>query len=584
MRTNYGVNLAIILSLIFPLGSFKLVKSSWADCSIPCSKIGDVYTCTVASYDCINDAVTAALPGDTVSIVDNNSNIWATMLVITKGITLRCAPGAGHIISTVGTTPDYTYGTHFAIKYDPANPGLNESFRITGCYFDLTQAYGGIQLNNRTTGDAPSVNRIRIDHNTFYHSSDRTMEINGQVYGVVDNNVIDTFTLSYGGAIQFTGRNRSDWDYKSLSFGSPENIYFEDNTILTNDTIGAGGAAMRYVFRYNTITFGTIRYSISPIFDAHGNTTGSNYATMGVEIYGNNMTFTQAGGGGNLLNQRGGRAVCFYNKANNIPSSNLWSTIWEEEPDWHSPTNTICPVTDPNYANSGCDKEGYPEHVNNSYYWNNRGGANEVVNATIDMITGGPGGTVTWESNHLYDSAKDFRGYCEVADGPWDSVRILSGTGAGQWRGVLDCGIGFITIDSPWNPMPDNTSSYEVRLRHWSTNIVNENAQFWNHNSDFNGSAGIGCGVLANRPATCTTGVGYWATSQSCSNLTSLVGTNPVTPISGTLYKCTAPNVWTAYYTPYTYPHPLRTDCLNYPRLCDRDGNAPAAPTGLRVE
>src|SRR5213593_4734233 len=28
---------------------------------------------------------------------------------------------------------------------------------------------------------------------------------------------------------------------------------------------------------------------------------------------------------------------------------------------------------------------------------------------------------------------------------------------------------------------------------------------------------------------------------------------------SGVLYKCTATNTWTLYYTPYTYPHPLAT-------------------------
>jgi hypothetical protein len=297
------------------------------------------------------------------------------------------------------------------------------------------------------------------------------------------------------------------------------------------------------------------------------------------------MTFTRSDGGGNLLNQRGGRALCFNNKANNIASSYLWSTIWEEEPDWHQPTNTICPAADPNYPNSGCDIQGYPEHVNNSYYWNNRGGPNEVVNATIDMITGGPGDTAAWDATHLYDSSKDFRGFCVVGDGPWNSVKIISGTGAGQWRGIADCGVGYITTDSAWSPMPDNTSTYEVRMRHWSPNIVNENAQFWNYNASFNGNSGIGCGPLANRPATCTTGVGYWVTNQSCSDLIGLVGANPAQPIAGTLYKCTSTNNWTAYYTPYTYPHPLRTDCGNYPTLCDASGDStpPAAPTGLSV-
>ena len=73
-----------------------------------------------------------------------------------------------------------------------------------------------------------------------------------------------------------------------------------------------------------------------------------------------------------------------------------------------------------------------------------------------------------------------------------------------------------------------------------------------------NTGGGVGCGTLANRPPTCTAGVGYWATNQSCSDLTGMVGANPSTPIDGTLYKCTSTNIWTSYYTPYTYPHPLR--------------------------
>jgi len=76
----------------------------------------------------------------------------------------------------------------------------------------------------------------------------------------------------------------------------------------------------------------------------------------------------------------------------------------------------------------------------------------------------------------------------------------------------------------------------------------------------FDGSAGVGYGPLARRPANPTTiGVGYWATDQDITNLEGKVGKNPSTPISGTLYKCTAPGVWTAYFKPYTYPHHLRT-------------------------
>lgn len=93
----------------------------------------------------------------------------------------------------------------------------------------------------------------------------------------------------------------------------------------------------------------------------------------------------------------------------------------------------------------------------------------------------------------------------------------------------------------------------------------NPNVNYWSDNTSCEGSTcstlstGVGCGTLANLPANCTVGVGYWATNQSCTNLTGMVGASPTTPISGTLYKCTSTNTWTAYYTPFTYPHPLTT-------------------------
>lgn len=109
-----------------------------------------------------------------------------------------------------------------------------------------------------------------------------------------------------------------------------------------------------------------------------------------------------------------------------------------------------------------------------------------------------------------------------------------------------------------------------------------ENVNFWSqHSGTFNGSGdagnggGVGCGKLTDRPATCQTGVAYWATNQSCTDMTGMVGANPSTPITGTLYKCTATNIWTEYYTPYIYPHPLRTE--------SGDTTPPAAPSGLSV-
>jgi len=85
-------------------------------------------------------------------------------------------------------------------------------------------------------------------------------------------------------------------------------------------------------------------------------------------------------------------------------------------------------------------------------------------------------------------------------------------------------------------------------------------------------TTGVGIGLLANRPASCTTGVAYWATDQGNWNQSG-DGTG-----SGVLYKCTATNTWSVFYVPYTYPHPLQM-------LVSGTGSStpPDAPTGLAI-
>jgi len=82
---------------------------------------------------------------------------------------------------------------------------------------------------------------------------------------------------------------------------------------------------------------------------------------------------------------------------------------------------------------------------------------------------------------------------------------------------------------------------------------IAENSEFYNYTATFDGTVGIGSGLYADMPATCTVGVAYWATDKGGNwHLTN------ETENDGTLYKCTEINTWTDYYTPYTYPHPLR--------------------------
>lgn len=158
-----------------------------------------------------------------------------------------------------------------------------------------------------------------------------------------------------------------------------------------------------------------------------------------------------------------------------------------------------CPDKCASPYDSGTDfvatPNGKPQHVSNSYFWINKDDGQEV-GAYVNM-----------------DCCTGLGGY-----GPWSDCCIH--------------GLG--------NPS------------------LQANSEWWEYKQAFDGKAGVGCGTLAARPATCTTGVGYWATTQDCNNLNGMVGVAPSTPISGTLYKCTSTDTWTSYYTPYTYPHPLR--------------------------
>jgi hypothetical protein len=77
---------------------------------------------------------------------------------------------------------------------------------------------------------------------------------------------------------------------------------------------------------------------------------------------------------------------------------------------------------------------------------------------------------------------------------------------------------------------------------------IAENTNFWNQQTSFNGTVGVGRGTFAARSATCTIGVGYWATDQGSWNKSGSGG-------QGLFYKCTSTNNWTLYYTPYVYPY-----------------------------
>ena len=450
----------------------------------PFFKAATIYadSCNLAD---VQAAINIASSGDTVMIPSGNC-IWTSTLTITKGIALIGA-GIGKTIIDKTTSGDI-------ISYTIPNPSVYSFFRLSEIEFDLNNMASGPYIENPSGYHEP---RIRIDHNYFLNCASHSWRLQGQVYGVVDNNLFtgNTWQRRYGS-------NSVSWNNIAYSYGGEENLYVEDNIIVQSkyDGLNQLGLGSILVERYNTINYTTITSSSNFYpWDSHGNQDwNSNDATMGREIYGNKIDANNKNV--KLFYHRGGMALLFWNKI--VNSGSAWITLQEECDDcYYGHTCAICS------PKPMCSPNGQPQHVSDSYYWNNRfgkTGTSLVVDITL--------------SNS--DSDCSVRNYLIAED-----------------------------IDVFWNKVP------------------------------FTGSSGVGCGTLANRPSTCKIGVGYWATEQDCSRLDDKnVGANPTEPITGVLYKCGSNNNWIPYYTPFAYPHPIRTDCVNYPVLCD-SGSPPPIDT-----
>jgi len=288
------------------------------------------------------------------------------------------------------------------------------------------------------------ITQFRVDHCVFQNGYRIPISFRGEIYGVIDNNVIHGSTREFA-------FNKDTWENLTFNFGTENNRYYEDNVIYTyaGDTAPEGGLGGRYCFRYNT--FNHLSTSgANPWFDMHGNMgPGGNHGTMGAEIYGNTIDMNNKSH--TFFDQRGGKLIAFNNSASNVKGIN-GAKAREEYDDYLNP-----PETNPARQ---------PQHVSDSYYWN------QSVNGSVRY-------------NYHISETLDYGGTTGVVP-RWD----------------VHC---FKEVEN------------------------------------FDGSSGIGVGPLSQRPSYCTTeGVAWWATDEN------------------KLYRWKNGR-WELYYTPYTYPHPLRT-------------------------
>jgi hypothetical protein len=455
------ISLSNILFVLLP------ITMSWAGtCSNTAGCTGsNPWVAASASYADVNYCVnTCAANNDTVK-VPAGSETWNSQLTVNRGVKLIGSGRDSTIITSGYSAPTVNPDSRSCLIYYAPNNPATDNFRISGFTFDLSSRCGAIvSINNLLT----PLRNFRIDHNTIKNSTKALGIITwGQIWGVIDNNIFDGAACP----IRIYGSNSVSWNNLTFSYGTADNMYVEDNTFI-NVTITpvAGGAGGRYASRYNTYVT-NMRRGLYPWYDQHGNQgAGMNYAGMGTEIYGNKLTHSFAGAGVGIMDHRGGKGIVFNN--NVIATASVSAKVREEYAD-----SLNLPAFGPS---------GQPQHVSDSYYWNNRKNGNVLVTFNVAQDT----------SN---------------------------------------------------NSIPNDPSELAANREYWQQTAV-----------IFNGTTGVGCGTVSNRPKTCTEGVAYWATNQSCSTVDDAnIGSHPSIPISGTLYKCVESNSWVAYFTPYTYPHPL---------------------------
>lgn len=380
------------------------------------------------------------------------------------------------------------------------------NWRITGIGFTNTALANMIMCNGGTEG-------WRIDNcsftytgtpkilNLFYLAA--TNATNKRGYGLFDNNIVVNLRvpLFYGATCDY--KYNTEW-VNDPGLGTANALFMENNTIT--NTMGANSntepdanCGARVVFRYNSI-------------DSFN---GAMHSPQGTN--------------------RGARMWEFYNNAYTANAYTTWIT------------NHLRSGTGVTYNNT--IGAGYASGF----------GLDNVRSSETRAPFGVCDGTSVWDGNrtdqHGYpcrDQIGRSTDASQMSEGNYPTQALAPVYFWNNKRGSTEITAFVRDLASP---------SGDHLLKDYQ---IIENRDFYNAdttncpaNPAGSCTKGVGVGTLANRPTSCThipvatgltsgeggddvgAGVAYWATDEN------------------KLYKCTATNTWTEYYTPYTCPHPL---------------------------
>lgn len=519
-----------------------LVLWAWASpVDAACSWSGN--TGTVASpyavtdvAACVTDA--SSKTGAVIIQIPNSSATWASTLTVNMqsgftnvtSLTIR-----GQNDCTMATTTDmvpsamnFTYPTacgttinNMALSYTGKE---GKAFRFA--HFTITGTVGFVVDG----GDGKS---LRIDHNYWNGATAnngtnliRYFNLSGMsllIEGVIDHNHFAPAQTGYN-EVWFTQTYGNATWVAPFDLGGDSAMYIESNKITYQDNsyFSDNNGGDRRVVRFNHVTNGIL--SGHDLEMPWAGFRGSRK----MEVYGNYWDSTEE------IFDWGGNGVIFNNT---LVKAMDWVDVR-----FH--IFRLQPVTGALPTCATTSGENILTNVND--YPREGDPTTKIYNCTI-----GVGGCARMDGTTASPTGYPCRDQWGV-----DSEGIAGNenpTAAGKpfyiWGNTRQGGAITVSVDA-------DSQAYMVENRDWyrSPATTGGGAQ----------TTGVGSGTKATMNAlNCTTGVAFWVTDEGSWNTAVAAGT------SGLLYRCTATNTWTLYYTPLTYPHPYTV--------------APSAPTNVRI-
>jgi hypothetical protein len=484
---------------------------------------------TITASSCNESDVQSAL--NSVTSSTTTVNIPAGICTWNTGINFA-VPSGSQRLSIIGAGNQSVIGGDDAtviIDNVPHSPTDNatlqittgsaaQSFRLSGITFEQNgtgnSTYNGVL---RISGNSQS---FRMDHMHFNQIYTVSADVDGWMYGAIDHSLFDLVPGSVNNGVRvghtaWNNYNFGDGSWAdSTTFGSNRFIFMEDNTFNGGaaDDCNNGG---RIVFRHNTVN--------KSFFQGH-EMEDRNRGCRAVEVYDNTFNAdTSIVEDGQSVDFRMGTGLVWGNTSTNAPQLIIFN---------NDRTNTGHGFTAaPNgwgycgtatAASAGQPASNWDQNPRSAYGY-----------ACIDQVGRGKGNLLS-------------QSYWPVtASWPNNALEPVY-----EWR-------------NQWNAVPGYAYQTPCNTNDSNTIVANRDyycdTEVWGGASfagaTFTGTVGTGSGTLSARPSSCTPNVAYWASD------------------TNTLYQCTAQNTWTAYYTPYVYPHPLVSS----------NTAVPPAPTGLQA-